>query len=73
MLKEYYGKGVGRALMDAGLQALKADSSYKTIVLWVLKENRRAIRFYEKCGFRATGEEMYSQRIDAWEIQMVLS
>ena len=73
VLKEYYGKGVGRALMDAGLQALKADSSYKTIVLWVLKENRRAIRFYEKCGFRATGEEMYSQRIDAWEIRMALS
>ena len=73
VLKEYYGTGMGKMLFEAGLEALKAQGTYETIVLWVLKDNRRAIRFYEKCGFRATGEEMYSQRIDAWEIQMVLS
>ena len=69
VLSEYYGKGVGRLLMDAALDELK---SYPKVCLWTLKENRRAIRFYEKCGFRATGEEMFSPRLEATEIRMVL-
>lgn len=70
VLSEYYGKGVGRQLMDAALDELKP---YPKVCLWTLKENRRAIRFYEKCGFRANGEETYSPRIEATEIRMVLT
>ena len=70
VLPEYYGKGVGRRLMEAGLDQLK---NYPQVCLWVLKENRRAIRFYQKCGFRPDGEEMFSERISATEIRMILN
>ena len=52
VLKEYYGKGAGHALMRAALEKL---SGYKRIAVWVLEGNRRAVRFYEKCGFRFDG------------------
>lgn len=54
VLSKYYGKKVGYALMQAALCAL---SEYRQITLWVLKGNTRAIRFYEKCGFRFDGTE----------------
>ena len=69
VLKEYYGKGVGRLLMEAALEQLKG---YAQVCLWTLKENRRAIRFYQKCGFCADGEEKTSKNIDAAEIRMIL-
>ena len=69
VLSEYYGKGVGRQLMDAALERLKG---YPRICLWVLKENRRAIRFYEKCGFAADGAETFSETLAAAEIRMTL-
>lgn len=68
VLSEYYGTGVGRALMEAALEQLKG---YPQVCLWVLKDNPRAIRFYEKCGFAASGEELLSSRIDAMEIRMI--
>jgi len=52
VLAEYYGKGVGRALMDAALDLLPQDR----VAVWVLQGNKRAIRFYEKCGFRPDGK-----------------
>lgn len=54
ILSEYYGKKVGYALMQAALEKL---SDYPKIAVWVLKGNQRAIRFYEKCGFRFDGTE----------------
>lgn len=54
ILREYYGKQVGHALMRAALRQL---SEYRRIAVWVLKGNRRAIRFYEKCGFQFDGTE----------------
>lgn len=69
VLAEYYGKGVAQQLMEAGLKQLEA---YPQICLWVLKENQRAIRFYEKCGFIPDGEETVSAIIGAEEIRMTL-
>lgn len=54
VLSEYYGKKVGYALMNAALEKL---ADYKKIALWVLKGNERAIRFYERYGFRFDGTE----------------
>ena len=53
VLKEYYGTGAGKALMDKGIEILDKDK----VAVWVLKDNPRAIRFYEKCGFRSDGAE----------------
>ncbi len=68
VLPEYHGAGVGQQLMAAGLDAL---ATYPRTCLWVLKDNGRAIRFYEKCGFRRTGEELFSPSIEATEIRMI--
>lgn len=68
VLPAYHGTGVGQQLLDAALNRL---SDYPRICLWVLRGNARAIRFYEKNGFHATGEELFSPRIDALEIRMI--
>lgn len=70
VLKDYYGKGIGRMLMEEGLKYL----SYPKIALWVLKDNTRAIRFYEKNGFFRDGmeKEIWLGR-PASEIRMVLN
>ena len=69
VLSDYYGTGVAQQLMQAGLEQLK---NYPQVCLWVLKENKRAIRFYQKCGFVPNGEELFSQKVQAAEIKMVL-
>ena len=66
MLK-YQGRGIGRRLLEAALELLK-DS--REICLWTLKENRRAIRFYQKCGFEPDGAEKLNPRLEAAEIRM---
>ena len=68
VLPEYHGTGVGRQLMDAALEKLAA---YPNICLWAVKGNGRAVRFYEKYGFRLTGEEVYRQSISAYGIRML--
>ena len=54
ILSQYYGKGIGYRLMQTALSEL-ADHS--KIAVWVLKENTKAIRFYERCGYRFDGRE----------------
>ncbi|HEY4461458.1 MAG TPA: GNAT family N-acetyltransferase [Streptosporangiaceae bacterium] len=51
---DWWSTGTGRALMDRVLAELRAEG-YPRIVLWVLTENARARRFYERCGFRLSG------------------
>jgi GNAT superfamily N-acetyltransferase len=51
---EWWSTGTGRALMDRVLAEVRAEG-YPRIVLWVLTENARARRFYERCGFRLSG------------------
>ena len=54
VLKDYYGKGVSEQLMHAAFVAL---DHFSEIYLWVLKENKRAIAFYQKMGFTVDGQE----------------
>ncbi len=48
------GRGLGRALMDAAIEAL-VGAGFSTVVLWVLTANIAARRFYERAGFRLDG------------------
>lgn len=48
--------GVGRQLFESGVSYLKARG-FSRLVLWVLKDNERARRFYERAGWRADGRE----------------
>ena len=54
VLKDYYGKGVSEQLMHAAFVAL---DQFSEIYLWVLKDNKRAIAFYQKMGFTVDGPE----------------
>ncbi|MEV5594593.1 GNAT family N-acetyltransferase [Streptomyces sp. NPDC052496] len=53
---EHIGTGIGRALTDACL-ARARHNGFRALCLWVLKDNARARRFYERAGFRADGAE----------------
>ncbi|KOG43034.1 GNAT family N-acetyltransferase [Streptomyces resistomycificus] len=50
----HLGSGVGRALLQ---ESVRQRSSHPRMLLWVLKENTRARRFYERAGFHADGAE----------------
>lgn len=54
LLKAYYGTNLGPALMDFLFHLMKKEKQTGTW-LYVWKENTRAIRFYEKKGFRIIG------------------
>lgn len=57
VLPEYMGKGCGKALMEAALSELKG-MGYHKVYLWVLEDNARGRRVYEKTGFSFAGESM---------------
>ena len=54
VLKDYYGKGIAQKLMTEALSTLE---HFSEIFLWVLKDNKRAIAFYQKMGFTFDGQE----------------
>lgn len=45
-----WGRGAGRSLMDCALQTLRAQGM-RSVSLWMLRGNQRALRFYEAAGF----------------------
>ena len=51
---EAWGLGIGEALMREAMARLREGGSVE-VVLWVIEENRRAVGFYERLGFRPDG------------------
>ena len=54
MKPELTGKGNGAAFLEAGLQFAETRYSPKNITLSVAAFNKRAIKLYEKLGFKET-------------------
>ena len=54
VLPEQWGRGVGTALIQAGMQELR-DLGMREAMLWVLRDNLRARRFYEHLGWTPDG------------------
>lgn len=50
-LPEAWGSGAGTALMRAGLEVMR-EAGHTEAILWVLEDNARARRFYEREGWR---------------------
>ncbi|MEO0794133.1 MAG: GNAT family N-acetyltransferase [Verrucomicrobiota bacterium] len=50
LLQEYWGNGYGSELWQSSLNSI-IETDAQSVVLWVLKENRRAVRFYSRHGF----------------------
>lgn len=57
LLPAWQGRGYGRALLQAGREALRAQGLSRH-TLWVLAENRAARAFYERQGFRSSGDTL---------------
>ena len=55
ILEKYCNQGIGRKLMEAGIQKAK-EEGYEMITLSCMKENTRAIHLYESLGFIQYGE-----------------
>ena len=53
-LEKFWGKGCGIELIDFAIDRLKS-MGYTEIIIWVLEENNRARKFYEKRGFAFDG------------------
>jgi ribosomal protein S18 acetylase RimI-like enzyme len=54
VLPEYWGAGLGAALMHAAMRELRALGQ-DSAMLWVLRDNWRARRFYERLGWQPDG------------------
>jgi GNAT superfamily N-acetyltransferase len=54
VLPSHWGGGIGRALMAYSLDLLAADG-LSPVLLWVLRDNAQARRFYDAYGFRPDG------------------
>jgi GNAT superfamily N-acetyltransferase len=55
VLPASWGSGLGHALMDAAVAALR-EHGHGEAILWVLRDNPRARRFYEREGWVLDGE-----------------
>lgn len=53
-LPDYIGKGYGRLLLNKCMEELK-QYGFSKVLLWVLEDNHRARKFYEKNGFVYSG------------------
>ncbi len=51
------GKGLGRALLTAGMKHL-ADVGLDEIILWVDRSNHRALRLYDSVGFETLWDDV---------------
>ncbi|MBY8877939.1 GNAT family N-acetyltransferase [Streptomyces sp. PLK6-54] len=56
VLPEHVGTGVGRALTAAAVRRT-AELGRSRLLLWVLADNSRARRFYDRAGFAPDGAE----------------
>lgn len=56
LLPEIWGRGAGRKLLQSAIEKMKRNGC-KNICLWVLRDNIRARKFYEKNGFILSGNE----------------
>jgi GNAT superfamily N-acetyltransferase len=61
VLPESWGSGAARELMSAAHEWF-AQEGYTTAMLWVLADNPRARRFYEREGWRAEGTRLDTVR-----------
>lgn len=70
VLKEYQKKKIGYALMMEALKKVSKDN----VILFVLDGNDKAIKFYERLGFKLTGHKEIVQVPggELVELEMVL-
>ncbi len=53
---DYWGSGTARTLMKAAVTPMQ-KSYLDRALLWVIDRNKRAVKFYEKCGGQRVGKQ----------------
>ena len=68
VLQEYWGLGIGRALMDACIECAKR-AGYAQLELTVVAENARAVEMYRRAGFVEFGRNPrgFNSRISGYQ------
>ena len=68
ILKEYWGLGLGKALMEACIECAK-DAGYTQLELNVVAENERAVSLYKKMGFVEYGRNPrgFNSRVSGYQ------
>lgn len=68
ILKEYWGLGIGKALMEACIECAK-DAGYTQLELNVVAENERAVALYRKMGFVEYGRNPrgFNSRVSGYQ------
>lgn len=54
LVPEYWGQNLGMVLMAWGLEEMR-QKGYRRISLWVIEDNKRARKHYERMGFTHDG------------------
>ncbi len=63
VLREFNGRGIGRALIQAVLDVARATPEIFVVELTVTESNAAALQLYESCGFVRYGLEPFSNRV----------
>lgn len=71
VLPAFAGRGLGRELLGYAIERLAARG-YRTITLWVFKDNAATVRMYERAGFRPDGTERVEDSYRILEQRMAL-
>lgn len=66
----FKGTGVGSRLLEHFLEEARKEKK-KRVLLWVLKDNAYARRFYEKYGFAANGQEQLNEGTAILDVRYV--
>lgn len=65
-----WGKGYAQPAMQLALERLQ-EAGFQTVILWVLEQNARARRFYERAGFAPDGarKQIAIGGVGLWEVR----
>ena len=68
ILKEYWGLGIGKALMEACIECAK-EAGYTQLELNAVAENERAVALYKKMGFVEYGRNPrgFNSRVSGYQ------
>ena len=68
ILKEYWGLGLGKALMEACIECAK-EAGYTQLELNAVAENERAVSLYKKMGFVEYGRNPrgFNSRVSGYQ------
>ncbi|WP_110950737.1 GNAT family N-acetyltransferase [Pseudomonas bohemica] len=70
VLAEHWGSGVGRTLWLTARQHL-VDHGFRSVTLWVLAQNDRAIRFYRNAGFSPEDASVRTISRGEWTLEEI--